>query len=77
MNKLENTSYSGATGRIWTEQTLSGDTKFVYTQSLTLEEFEKIILKDDPKDSKDLYFATGGIISPNYYCVMPTYKVLS
>lgn len=77
MNNLEKTSYSRATEQIWSKSTLVGDTRFVYTQSLTSEEFEKANLKDDPKDSRDLYFATGGIIPPNFNSVKPTYVVHS
>lgn len=76
--KENNLSISGSTVQEW-KTTMTGHTKLVYTQSSTLDEYERTILKGDPKNSRDLYFATGGLVSPNYHLEnnKPTYSVLS
>ena len=67
MKNVESVSYSRATEKIWSEQTVTGDTNFVYTQTSTLK--ERRVLRDNPKDSIDVYYATGGLITPNCYGV--------
>lgn len=66
-NFNENMTISGSTAQNW-ETTTSGNTVSVFTSTTTEREIDPYMVLTGPaKTNRELFMATGGIISPNVY----------
>ncbi len=67
MKNVNNVTLSGSTVQNW-KTTVSGDIMVEFTSTMTEKEVEpKIVLTGPARTNRELFVATGGIISPNVY----------